>query len=277
MQWFEKHRGLAVGVVFGGGSLGAAVMSIATNMMVEELSLGWIFRILAFLLWGICIPAACLIRQPSHAKNSVPRPQWYRFREKEFLILFVGSGLACFPLFIPPYFIPIFARSVTHSHHIGVIMLAIWNVASTLGRVVAGFLADSFLGPINSLILSLALAGLSALVIWPFSSTTGVLSLFIVLNGVGCGAFFSLVPSLVGAMFGGKNTLGILPILWAGWFVGFFFGSPIASGIYSLSGKEDNIESYRPAAYYAGATSIVGLLFTIVLRLMYSKRVFARV
>jgi hypothetical protein len=24
-------------------------------------------------------------------------------------------------------------------------------------------------------------------------------------------------------MFGSKNTLGILPIVWAGWFVGFFF------------------------------------------------------
>ncbi|OOO05092.1 major facilitator superfamily MFS_1 [Aspergillus oryzae] len=256
MQWFERHRGLAVGIVFGGGSLGSAIMSIATNMMVKQLPLEWIFRVLAFLLWGVCTPAACLIRQPSHAKNSVPRPQWYRFREKEFLILFVGTGLACFPLFVPPYFIPIFARSVTHSQNIAVIMLAIWNVASTVGRVLAGFLSDSVLGPINSLILSLTLAGLSALVIWPFSSTTAVLSIFIVLNGFGCGAFFSLVPSTIGAMFGGKNTLGILPIIWAGWFVGFFFGSPIASGIYSLSGKADNVESYRPAAYYAGAMSI---------------------
>ncbi|KNG83835.1 monocarboxylate transporter [Aspergillus nomiae NRRL 13137] len=277
MQWFEKHRGLAVGIVFGGGSLGSAIMSIATNMMVKQLPLEWIFRVLAFLLWGVCAPAACLIRQPSHAKNSVPRPQWYRFREKEFLILFVGTGLACFPLFVPPYFIPIFARSVTHSQNIAVIMLAIWNVASTVGRVVAGFLSDSVLGPINSLILSLTLAGISALAIWPFSSTTAVLSVFIVLNGFGCGAFFSLVPSTIGAMFGGKNTLGILPIIWAGWFVGFFFGSPIASGIYSLSGKADNIESYRPAAYYAGAMSIVGLLFTIVLRSMYSTHLLVKV
>lgn len=76
MQWFEKHRGLAVGIVFGGGSLGSAIMSIATNMMVKQLPLEWIFRVLAFLLWGVCTPAACLIRQPSHAKNSVPRPQW---------------------------------------------------------------------------------------------------------------------------------------------------------------------------------------------------------
>lgn len=76
MQWFERRRGLAVGIVFGGGSLGSAIMSIATNMMVKQLPLEWIFRVLAFLLWGVCTPAACLIRQPSHAKNSVPRPQW---------------------------------------------------------------------------------------------------------------------------------------------------------------------------------------------------------
>lgn len=98
-----------------------------------------------------------------------------------------------------------------------------WNVASTVGRVLAGFLADTILGPLNSLSLSLILAGVSALAIWPFANSVAVLSVFIVLNGLGCGAFFSLIPAAVGSMFGAKNTMGVLPILWAGWFFGYFF------------------------------------------------------
>jgi MFS family permease len=134
----------------------------------------------------------------------------------------VGSGLGCFPLFIPSYFIPIYARAVA-SQRVAVIILAMWNVASTVGRVLAGFLADTILGPLNSLILSLLLAGVSALAIWPFANSVAVLSVFILLNGLGCGAFFSLIPAAVGSMFGAKNTMGVLPILWAGWFFGYFF------------------------------------------------------
>lgn len=76
LQWFRQRRGLATGVVFGGGSLGAAVMGVATNEMVEKLGVAWTFRILGFMLWGVCLPAACLIQQPVSSKSSVPKLQW---------------------------------------------------------------------------------------------------------------------------------------------------------------------------------------------------------
>lgn len=148
----------------------------------------------------------------------------------------MGSGLGCFPLFIPSYFIPIYARAVA-SQRVAVIILAMWNVASTVGRVAAGFLADTILGPLNSLILSLLLAGVSALAIWPFADSVAILSVFIVLNGLGCGAFFSLIPAAVGSMFGAKNTMGVLPILWAGWFFGYFFVRLPMIGLVSMSSR----------------------------------------
>ncbi|KAJ5432267.1 uncharacterized protein N7458_011423 [Penicillium daleae] len=276
LRWFRKYRGLATGVVFGGGSLGAAALSVAANLLVSEVGVPWTLRIFGLLAWAVCVPAACMIRQPKSTADPVPQLQWYRFRERAFILIFVGSGLGCFPLFIPSYFIPIYARAVA-SQRVAVIILAMWNVASTVGRVLAGFLADAVLGPLNSLILSLLLAGVSALAIWPFADSVAVLSVFIVLNGLGCGAFFSLIPAAVGSMFGAKNTMGVLPILWAGWFFGYFFGSPIAAGIYSLSDKNSGTAAYRPAAYYAGGMSIVGLLFIVAIRCLYSRQILARV
>lgn len=137
--------------------------------------------------------------------------------------MLVGSAVATFPLFVPPYFIPIFARSVSDCQSAGIITLSVWNVASTVGRVFAGLAADSFLGPINSLLLSLLLCGVSALAVWPFASTLGLLALFAVINGAGCGAFFSLFPTTLGAVFGPQNTMAVLPIMWTSWFFGFFF------------------------------------------------------
>ncbi|GJN79867.1 hypothetical protein PLIIFM63780_003389 [Purpureocillium lilacinum] len=274
--WFRRRRGLATGVVFGGGSLGAAVMGVATNELVQNVGVAWTFRILGFLLWAICLPAACCIRQPPSSGPSIPKLQWHRWKDPEFLIILVGSAVACFPLFIPPYFIPIFARAISHSSWTGIIALSVWNIASTVGRVCAGFAADSFVGPINSFIISLFLCGVSALAIWPFASSIGVLSVFSVVNGIGCGSFFSLFPTCLGAVFGPENTMGVLPIMWASWFFGFFFGTPIASRLYALAARPE-VSEYRPAAYYAGATSVVGIVFMLALRFRRESKVFAKV
>lgn len=53
----------------------------------------------------------------------------------------------------------------------------------------------------------------------------GVLAAFAVINGIGCGSFFSLFHTVLGSVFGPENTMGVLPIMWGGWFFGFFFVS----------------------------------------------------
>lgn len=146
----------------------------------------------------------------------------YRWREPKFVLLILGGAIACFPLFVPPYFIPIFARSVGSSGSTAIIALTIWNLASTFGRVFAGYSADAFLGPLNSLNISLLFCGVSALAIWPFVTNMGLLVFFTIINGVGCGSFFSLFPLAVGTTFGAPNTMGILPILWQAWIFGYF-------------------------------------------------------
>lgn len=94
-----------------------------------------------------------------------------------------------------------------------------------MARVFAGYTADTFLGPLNSLIISLLLCAVSALAIWPFASSLGVLVFFAIINGIGCGAFFSLFTTVLGAVFGPENTMGVLPMVWTVWFFGFFFVS----------------------------------------------------
>ncbi|KAK2037562.1 major facilitator superfamily transporter [Colletotrichum somersetense] len=278
MSLFKRHKALAMGFVFGGGSLGSAVMSVATNFLVRDLDVAWTFRILGFILWGVSIPASYFLPPRAISGKKASRQlQWYRFKQPRFLLLVGGTVLACFPLFIPPYFIPIFSRSMGYPREVGVVILAAWNLASTLGRVVAGWVADTLLGPVESLAICMLLMSLSSLVVWPLSSSIGVFAVYLVLNGVGCGAFFSLTPVAVGATFGVGNTLSIIPVIWTTWFCGFFFGTPIASGLYSLSGGADGLESFRPAAYYAGAMAMAGFACLLAMRFARTHEVAARV
>ncbi|KAK1995548.1 major facilitator superfamily transporter [Colletotrichum falcatum] len=278
MSLFKRHKALAMGFVFGGGSLGSAVMSVATNYLVRGLDVAWTFRILGFVLWGVSIPASYFLPPRTVSGNKVSRQlQWYRFKQPRFLLLVGGTILACFPLFIPPYFIPVFSRSMGYSREVGIATLAAWNLASTLGRVAAGWAADALLGPVESLAACMLLMGLSSLVVWPLSSSIGAFAVYLVVNGVGCGAFFSLTPVAVGAAFGPENTLGIIPVIWTTWFCGFFFGTPIASGIYSLSGGAGGLDNFRPAAYYAGAMAMAGFACVLAMRLTRTHEVTARV
>ncbi|KAF4918122.1 Aspyridones efflux protein apdF [Colletotrichum viniferum] len=272
MSLFKKHKALAMGFVFGGGSLGSAIMSVVTNYLVKDLDVAWTFRILGFILWGVSMPASYFLPSRKRLGNKSSRQlQWYRFKQPRFLLLVGGTVLACFPLFIPPYFIPIFSQSMGYSKEIGVIILAAWNLASTLGRVVAGWVADSVLGPVESLAICMLFMALSSLVVWPLSSSIGIFSIYLIFNGIGCGAFFSLTPIAVSSTFGGENTLSIIPVVWTTWFCGFFFGTPIASGLYSLSGRSDGLEAFRPAAYYAGAMALAGFACVLGIRFTRSK------
>ncbi|KXH69145.1 major facilitator superfamily transporter [Colletotrichum salicis] len=272
MGLFKKHKALAMGFVFGGGSLGSAIMSVVTNYLVKDLGVSWTFRILGFILWGVSIPASYFLpRRSSSGKKTSRQLQWYRFKEPRFLLLVGGTVLSCFPLFIPPYFIPIFSRSMGYTKEIGIIILACWNLASTLGRVVAGWVADSLLGPVESLAICMLFMALSSLIVWPLSSSIGIFSVYLIFNGIGCGAFFSLTPIAVSATFGGENTLSIIPVVWTTWFCGFFFGTPIASGLYSISGDVDGLEKSRPAAYYAGAMALAG--FACVSGIRFARKI----
>ncbi|KZL65587.1 major facilitator superfamily transporter [Colletotrichum incanum] len=277
MNLFRRHKALAMGFVFGGGSLGSAVMSVATNFLVKDLDVAWTFRVLGFILWGVSIPASYFLpRKTASGKKASRQLQWYRFKQSRFLLLVGGTVLACFPLFIPPYFIPIFSRSMGYSKEIGVIILAAWNLASTLGRIMAGWVADTLLGPVESLAICMLFMSLSSLIVWPLSSSIGIFAVYLIFNGIGCGAFFSLTPIAVSATFGGENTLSIIPVVWTTWFCGFFFGTPIASGLYSLSGEVGGLETFRPAAYYAGAMAMAGFFCVMGIRLVRMKEMTAK-
>ncbi|KAH8122257.1 hypothetical protein FP744_10006145 [Trichoderma asperellum] len=276
LSWFKRHRGLAVGIVFGGGSLGAAVFGVATKYMINNLSTAWAFRILGVLVWAVGIPSSFFIRHSQMPRSKVTGAQWFLFRDRRLVILSIGLALSTFSIFIPPYFIPIFAKAIHGFSDSALVGLAVWNLASTIGRVFGGFAADHLLGPINCLLVSTFLTGISALLIWPFASNLAVLLVFIIINGIGCGSFFSLVPPVLGRIFGVEIIVELLPMVWTTWFFGFFFGTPIASSLYSLS-NGNGVAQYRPAAFFAGAMSVLGLTFMLGVRFMVEKRIFVMV
>ncbi|KAH8642614.1 Major Facilitator Superfamily protein [Alternaria alternata] len=212
-------------------------------------------------------------------------------------MLLMGA-VATFPLFVPPFLLPLYAASLGLSGQTGAAILAAWNFASAVGRIVMGFGADKVLGPVNSMILSLLLVSLSALALWPFASNLGLIIFFAIVNGVGSGGFFSLMPVVVGAVFGDDITT-VMSMLNTSWFFGYFMvgswnplsrsdgtslmltlvqGAPIAGYLLdAYGGTGAGLAAYRPAIFYAGSLTLASSGLLLSVRLMITQNLSAKV
>lgn len=85
----------------------------------------------------------------------------------------------------------------------GTYLVAGYNLASFVGRILFGLLADSRVGPLTSLCLAMILMALSILSIWIASN--GILApliIFLLINGAASGALLSLQPPALASMYG---------------------------------------------------------------------------
>lgn len=146
------------------------------------------------------------------------------FRDPGFIILFVACALATFPLFVPPFFLPIYARGIGLSSSTGAALVSGFNFSSAVGRVLCGTLCDSA-GPINTLLLSLLLSAVSMLAVWPVSTSIGPLVVFTVINGAANGGFFSTVPTVAGNTFGSARVSVVMGMIVTGWVGGYLMVS----------------------------------------------------
>jgi predicted MFS family arabinose efflux permease len=204
--------------VFAGGGLGGFVLSISMDSLLTRVGIAWTFRILGFVTLGVTLPAAMLLKE--RARRPSATVEWALFKDPKFVLIFVGSGIATFPLLVPPFFIPLYASSLGISTRVGSTLLAVFNLSSAFGRVGFGQLSD-LVGPISSLSLAMIVSALSMLAIWPVSNSLTPFVVFIIINGLGSGGFFSTMPSVVGHMYGPARVPAALAMVVTAWGAGY--------------------------------------------------------
>ena len=159
------------------------------------------------------------------------------FRDIRFALLFAVGAIATFPLFVPPFFLPLYTESMGMTSGVGAGMVAAFNFSSAVGRLMCGFCSDR-LGPLNTLFMSLLLSALSMLILWPVSTSIGPLIVFVIINGMANGGFFSTMPTVVGNVFGSARVsvaMGMIVTSWAGGYLMVGFPSPtIVSAIHPM-------------------------------------------
>ncbi|KAK3072493.1 hypothetical protein LTR53_006700 [Teratosphaeriaceae sp. CCFEE 6253] len=274
-QYFLRKRGLANGLVFAGGGLGGAAISLFTDRLLDAVGPAWTLRITGLMTLATGLPAAWLIRERAPSKRTI-FVDWSLFKDPRFGLLFLSGVVTTFPLLVPPFFLPLYCNSLGLRPAIGAAAVATFNFSSALGRVGCGLLCDH-LGPLNVLTLVLLASGLSMLVLWPFSESLAPLIVFTIWNGVAGGGFFAVMPTVVGSVFGAAKVPIVTGMVVTGWTGGYLMGGPIAGYILeAYRGEEGGTAAYRPAMYYAGSMSVGAAILVAVMRLKIDPRVLRR-
>ena len=184
-----RHRGLAIGLVVGGSSIGGIIWPVMLNQLLthDSVSFGWTMRIVGFTMLPLLLFACLTVREPvahlhppqpvqppsdpeasssndekpdrqvqasaSNGKKIRRKADYSILRNKTYLLLCIGLSTSYLGLFNPLFYVSAYAVTRAVSTTMAFNLLAIVNGASLLGRVIPGFLADRY-GHYNLIIMS---------------------------------------------------------------------------------------------------------------------------
>jgi MFS family permease len=193
------HRGLALGVITGGSSVGGIVWSIMIEELLTKRNLGfpWTVRVLGFTMLPLLVFACISITEPPKQPQPQPQPQprpvleatvesgtasptskpedvpLPLLRSPVFISICVGFGLAFLGLFSPFFYISSYAAGHGASAQTSFYMISIMNAATLFGRVIPGIVADR-VGHYNVMIFVLLASGITSFCWTAVHSLTGL-------------------------------------------------------------------------------------------------------
>jgi len=178
---FPRHRGLVLGLVVGGSSIGGITWPVMLEQLLTHDGVGfpWTMRIVGFNMLPLLVIACLTVRDPPHPRAladaaqlselddsnaPVEKPKGADYsilKNRVFVLLAVGLSIGYIGLFTPIFYVTSYAVTQGVSTQIAFYLLSIANGASLFGRILPGFMADRY-GHYNLIFLSMVASAVIA-------------------------------------------------------------------------------------------------------------------
>jgi MFS family permease len=240
-RWFDKNRGIALGMVSSGMYLGGAVWPLIFERAIPEI--GWRQTMVYFgiLEVAIIVPLALLflgLKPPEPAEEAGASGTSAKSPMRDlglkpntmFALLAFANFLCCVPMAMPSAHLIALCGDLGLSSRTGATMLSLLLGCAIVSRQFWGWMADRVGSLITLLVCSLAQAGAIA----AFSLTQDEAGFYFVAAAFGLG-FSGLIPTYIFAVrefFPAKQAswrvpmqllLGGSGMAFGGWFAGYIF------------------------------------------------------
>lgn len=146
-MWFDKKRGIALGIVVSGSSIGDVIWPILIKYLLGEVGFPWTLRIVGFMCLGMMLISTTLIVErrdnDTHGgrvdKDSLKK----ELMSPTYLMATAGFTFGYLGMFIPFYYLPLYGLAHGMKPTMANNLLAILNGGSFFGRIISGYLADN--------------------------------------------------------------------------------------------------------------------------------------
>ncbi|KAG2222773.1 hypothetical protein INT45_013137 [Circinella minor] len=279
-EWFDKRRGLALGIASTGQSLGSLVSPLVITAITEKLDIQWCYRIMS-LMMVVSGTIACILFKESHTarKNnrsekspSKEKPklkdifQFRVLRNPTFILWCIADILFEGAYYVPYYFLPAHATYLQLSPEKGSALISVMSATNLCGRLFCGYVGDR-IGHINTVIIYGFITMLTCLLMWTFAENYGLLMTFAAFFGFFGSAFLTLVSAVTAVVVGIDHLQSAFSAFLV--VTVFCMLGPTAAATLELATTWKPFLSYE---LFTGICYAVGVIFMLAVKLMVDKR-----
>ncbi|PVH76457.1 MFS monocarboxylate transporter-like protein [Cadophora sp. DSE1049] len=271
-RYFTKHRGLAMGLVVSGSSMGGVIWPITLRNLFTDVGFGWGVRICAFMMLPLLSLAILAIRVPISAASPngthvKAKPDISVVKNPILILLAAGLFLVYLGLFSLFFYVTSWTISLGLDPDMGFYMVSIVNAASLFGRILPGLWADR-IGAYNIMVISAGLSGLICMCWTEAKSIAGIVVLSLA-YGFASGAVIGLQGACA-ALIAKPHQYGIV--------MGFTMGCLSIAGLIGspINGQILSKWQYLGLSLFSGLAMLLGMLVLILAKLKVNPRFFGK-
>ena len=280
--WYDKRRGLAMGIILSGTGLGGIVWAPALRSLNTAIGFRNTLRLSGALGWLLITAAAWVMAWDPvneqryrveytnvsriQALYRIPLVNWRVARSRKFLAHATGGFIQAGAYYAPIYFFSSYARSLNYSAEAGANFIALSNATNAIGKVFFGYVADR-LGRLNTLLVTTIFSAVAILGFWLPSTLTpstpaeyedtkykALYITFVITYGMFASPYISLFPTSLVELFGAQNFASVNGFFYMLRGIGTLIGTPTAGALVTskLQGGYESSRSYERTTIFLG-------------------------
>ncbi|KAH7148862.1 major facilitator superfamily domain-containing protein [Dactylonectria macrodidyma] len=266
-EWFDEHRGLALGLAVSGSSIGGILWPFVIGKLLPTVRFAWTYRVLAFASLPVLIIACCLVQERQNARGrnihgyklQSPPSVFREIFQRQYLVLCASLFFVLIGMLIPFNYIGSYAVDHNLDASMGGRLLSICYVGSVVGRISTGWAADR-LGRFNVLI-AMSFATSTLIFSWTKMTSLAGQIAFAVLYGLFAGGLVPLGSACVAQTTTDMGHLGLrIGVMIALCSPGALTANTIGGELFKTSLRWNAVHAFAGSAVLFGA---VGLLFEV--------------
>jgi MFS family permease len=254
-RWFQKKRGLALGISSAGGGVGPLIIAPFATYLIINFDWHTAYIVMGVIALVVVISLSMLLKgypsdigllpdgvKPDKTNNSVEDKKAARLvgsslreaiKTKQFWSIFMvwmfqGTAVYVITTHIVPH-----VTDVGISDMVAATIISVLSVFNIIGGLTVGALSDTFGRKTMSIVSALISAGALFWLMW-MPNNIWLFYVFAALFGIAWGGISTVTSALAGDTFGVGNIGKIMGLIGLAWFIGAAIGPLIAGTIFDI-------------------------------------------